>query len=153
MATDINITIPPSRPIQVQASAGAAVRSSNVQGTPPNTTQSNAAPSQPVVSKPTAADSKQIAQNISEKADKSAEELQDFQDKLEEAVSNINEYTQNIQRSLQFSISDADGRTIIKVIDSETNQIVRQIPPDEVLSISENLGSAGNGGLFFQTKV
>ncbi len=153
MATDINITLPRSRPVQTQAPAGANSRSSNIQGSIPSNEQSNSAASQPVVSKPTTVDSKQVAQNISENADKSAEELQDFQEKLEEAVSNINEYTQNIQRSLQFSISDTDGRTIIKVIDSETDQIIRQIPPDEVLSISDNLGSAGNGGLFFQTKV
>lgn len=170
MATDINTTLPSSRPAQVKVQVQAQVQtqaqpqvqpqiSTRVntqasvaarQSTSQNTqSSSNAAPSPPAAN----VNTQQVAQAISESADRSAAELQDFQEKLEEAVSNINEYTQNIQRSLQFSISDADGRTIIKVIDSETDQVVRQIPPDEVLSISENLGSAGNGGLFFQTKV
>ncbi|MCW9014734.1 MAG: flagellar protein FlaG [Gammaproteobacteria bacterium] len=143
MATDINITVPSSRPAQTPASIS----------TRQNNTQSNSAPAQPTVEKAVSVETKEVASKITEKVENSAEELQEFQERLEEAVSNINEYAQNIERSLQFSISDTDGRTIIKVIDSETNEIVRQIPPEEVLSISERLGSAGNGGLLFQAKV
>lgn len=60
---------------------------------------------------------------------------------LDEAVSRIQDYVQNLQRELQFTIDEDSGRTIIKVIDSETDKVIRQIPPDELLAISEYLSS------------
>jgi len=144
MATDINTIVPQSRPIQTQANSRAQpetiTRDTTVNVTPPDPAPAKA----PEIKLP---DPQEIAQ-------KSAEKIEEAQKMLEEAVSNINEYTQNIQRSLQFTISENDGRTIIKVINSETNEIVRMIPPDETIKISQNLGSlTGNEGLLFQAKV
>lgn len=58
---------------------------------------------------------------------------------VDDAVSRINDFVQVVQRDLQFSVDDATGRTVVKVIDSETDQVVRQIPADEILAIAENL--------------
>ncbi len=66
---------------------------------------------------------------------------------LDEAVSRIQDYVQNLQRELQFTIDEGSGRTIIKVIDSETDKIIRQIPPDELLAISEQIRSDSDGVL------
>lgn len=147
MATDINTTVSLSRPAQVQANNRAQpetiARNTTVNVAP----QPQPAPKAPEIKLPDPPDPREVAQ-------KSAEKIEEAQERLEEAVSNINEYTQNIQRSLQFTISENDGRTIIKVIDSETNEIVRMIPPDETIKISQNLGSlTGNGGLLFEAKV
>lgn len=60
---------------------------------------------------------------------------------LDEAVSRIQDYVQNLQRELQFTVDEDSGRTIIKVIDSETDKVIRQIPPDELLAISEYLSN------------
>lgn len=60
-------------------------------------------------------------------------------EELAEAVSDLNDYVQSIQRDLQFSIDEASGRTIIKVIDSESKEVIRQIPPEEALSLARNL--------------
>jgi len=54
---------------------------------------------------------------------------------LEEAVRHTNNYLAG--GSVQFSI-DGD-RTIVKVIDKETNQVIRQIPSEEAIAISESL--------------
>ena len=40
---------------------------------------------------------------------------------------------------LKFSVDDASGLTVIKVIDTETQEIVRQIPPEEVLTLMHHL--------------
>jgi flagellar protein FlaG len=40
---------------------------------------------------------------------------------------------QNLNRSLQFSVDDESGDTVIKVVDSETEELVRQIPSEEIL--------------------
>lgn len=64
---------------------------------------------------------------------------------LDEAVSRIQDYVQNLQRELQFTVDQQSGRTIITVIDSETDKIIRQIPPEEILALSEYLQSASDG--------
>jgi flagellar protein FlaG len=43
---------------------------------------------------------------------------------------------QSHQRSLQFSQDEESGRIVVKVINKETNEVVRQFPPDELLSLS-----------------
>ncbi|MCB1666988.1 MAG: flagellar protein FlaG [Pseudomonadales bacterium] len=53
-----------------------------------------------------------------------------------EAVSNITSFVQNITRDLQFQVDDVTGGTVVTVLDSETSEIVRQIPSEEVLAIS-----------------
>ncbi len=47
------------------------------------------------------------------------------------------------ERRLQFSVSDETGRTIIKVFDKETGEVVREIPPDEATQMVER-ASPGN---------
>ena len=58
---------------------------------------------------------------------------------LDDAVSQINSYVQNVQRDLSFSVDEGSGRTIIKVIDSESGKLVRQIPSEEVLALATYL--------------
>lgn len=74
---------------------------------------------------------------------------------LDDAVSNINEFVQNLSRSLQFSVDEASGRTIVKVTDSDTGDLIRQIPSDEILAISraiaESMGEAD--GLILRDQV
>ncbi|BAO44298.1 flagellar protein FlaG [Thiolapillus brandeum] len=59
---------------------------------------------------------------------------------LTSAVDNLNKYVRAIRRELQFSIDENSGRTVIKVLDAETKEIIRQIPPEEVVLLSKNLG-------------
>ncbi len=60
---------------------------------------------------------------------------------LNTAVSDINDYVQTLQRSLQFSVDKATGRTIITVVDKETDEVIRQIPPETTLRIAKSLQS------------
>jgi flagellar protein FlaG len=57
------------------------------------------------------------------------------------AVSKITDFVQNFQRDLQFSIDETSGRTVIEVVDSETKQVIRQIPSEETLRMAEKLDS------------
>lgn len=58
---------------------------------------------------------------------------------LSRAVSHLQDYVQNIQRDLQFSVDEDSGTTVIKVIDPETEEVIRQIPPEEVMTLSQRL--------------
>ena len=67
---------------------------------------------------------------------------------LEKAVSEINDYVQTLNRSLQFSVDDDSGRTVIKVIDPQSDEVIRQIPPEEILAIARVLQEQVKGALF-----
>ena len=62
---------------------------------------------------------------------------------LSSAVDHINELVQQIHRELRFSVDDSSGRVVIKVLDSETEEVLRQIPPEQVMSLVQTLQSAG----------
>lgn len=58
---------------------------------------------------------------------------------VDQAVARLNDFAQNLKRSLNFTVDHESGRTIIKVMDAETKEVIRQIPPEEALVISNNL--------------
>lgn len=60
---------------------------------------------------------------------------------VESAVSQISDFVQNFQRDLQFSVDKDSGRIVVKVLDSETKEVIRMIPPEETLRMAEQLDS------------
>ena len=94
-------------------------------------------------------------QNIPKFSERSHEQAkQSGSDKgkaVDDAISNLNDYAQNLKRQLHFSVDEASGRTVIKVTDPETDEIIRQIPPDEVLRIAESLEE--QSGLLLSAQV
>lgn len=56
---------------------------------------------------------------------------------LEKMVEALNQFMKASQRSLQFTLDSDTGRTVVRVINTETQEIVRQFPPDEILSLSK----------------
>lgn len=74
---------------------------------------------------------------------------------LEQALQDLNGYVQTVQRNLQFDVDDTSGHTIIRVVDSETEEVIRQIPSEEVLALARHLKSMGEGeqGLFLKEKA
>lgn len=70
---------------------------------------------------------------------------------LAEAVSHISDYVQQISRDLQFKVDESTGSTIVTVIDSETKEVIRQIPREEAVALAHYLAEIGVGnsrGLF-----
>lgn len=62
---------------------------------------------------------------------------------LTQAVSQANERARALGRQLQFSVDKGSGRTVIKVIDTQTQEVVRQIPPEEMLALAGELQMSG----------
>lgn len=60
-------------------------------------------------------------------------------EQLTDAVAKLNDHLQTINRDLHFSIDDASGQTVVKVVNSETDELIRQIPSEEVLRISQTI--------------
>ena len=55
------------------------------------------------------------------------------------AVDAVNQMLSPFARSLQVSQDPESGETVVQVIDRSTNQVLRQIPPNEMLSIARAL--------------
>ncbi len=61
--------------------------------------------------------------------------------KLDESVKGLNEHMQVIKRELRFTVDDDSGKTVIKVMDLATQQVIRQIPNEEALKAARSLGA------------
>lgn len=62
---------------------------------------------------------------------------------LEAAVASINEFVQLVQRDLHFSVDEELEKTIIKVVDSHSGELIRQIPEDVFLELARKLKDDG----------
>ncbi|GGY77182.1 flagellar protein FlaG [Pseudoduganella plicata] len=62
-------------------------------------------------------------------------------DELKDAVGKLNANMQANARSLQFSIDEDSKRTVVKLIDVNTQEVVRQYPTEEALRLSKSLDS------------
>lgn len=60
-------------------------------------------------------------------------------DNVQQAVAQMNEYIQTTQRDLRFSIDKESGETIVKVLDRQTEEVIRQIPDEIFLRLARNL--------------
>tara|TARA_R110002126_G_scaffold10245_66_gene46714 strand:- start:3545 stop:3931 length:387 start_codon:yes stop_codon:yes gene_type:complete len=58
---------------------------------------------------------------------------------LQQAVDVVNQAVSLEQRSLSFSIDDASGRSVIKVVDFATDELIKQIPTEELLKVAQDI--------------
>lgn len=56
-------------------------------------------------------------------------------DGLAHAVEMVNQMLDPLSRSLQFSLDASTGKTVVKLVDRDTGNMLRQIPSSEMLSI------------------
>jgi len=58
-------------------------------------------------------------------------------EQVQQAVIEVRKIVEPVARNLQFSIDKETGKTIIKVVDATTNEVIRQIPGDEIVAIAK----------------
>jgi flagellar protein FlaG len=71
-------------------------------------------------------------------------------DQVSEAVSRLNQSSQAKSQGLEFSVDTDSKRTVVKVIDQTTKEVLRQIPTPEALEIAKSLESKSSTGLLIQ---
>jgi len=57
----------------------------------------------------------------------------------ERAVREINEAMKMLSTNLRFQVDEDSGRTIVKVVDGESGDVLRQIPSETTLQIARSL--------------
>lgn len=58
-------------------------------------------------------------------------------EKLTQVVQNINKSLQSFSQDLEFSVDSESDRTIVKLVDRKTKEVIRQIPSEETLEIAK----------------
>ncbi|WP_225789313.1 flagellar protein FlaG [Pseudomonas sp. Marseille-P8916] len=72
-------------------------------------------------------------------------------EKVKSAVSEIEKFLSSSRRNLEFSMDEESGKIVVKVIASETGELIRQIPSEEALRIASSLSDVSS--LLFDAKV
>ena len=67
-------------------------------------------------------------------------------DRVEQAVQQIQSYLNDNQRQLQFQVDSSSGRTIVRVVNPETSELIRQIPSEEMLKSSPGPSATREAG-------
>lgn len=106
---------------------------SGLQSVQNNVTGQSKPVAKPVQSDPVTESSAAREQAISQGLEQQKEQQQERTDALRDKVAELNDYMQNLNRSLQFSVDEESGDTVIKVVDAETEELVRQIPSEAIL--------------------
>jgi len=74
--------------------------------------------------------SSQATENRKQKADEKS---------VAEAIEDINANAKLRMRNLELSINEELNRTVIKVVDAQSGELLRQIPSEKVLQLAEKL--------------
>ena len=64
---------------------------------------------------------------------------EDKGDRLREAIEAIQEKLKPGPRALDFSVNDKLGDVVVKVVDPSSKQVIREIPPEEIIAMRERL--------------
>ncbi|HAT30290.1 MAG TPA: flagellar biosynthesis protein FlaG [Janthinobacterium sp.] len=70
---------------------------------------------------------------------------------VKQAVSDLNKSSQANARNIEFSVDKDSQRTVIKVVDQKTGEVLRQMPTHEALEIAKSLDDTAKGLLIKQT--
>ncbi|MDR0565049.1 MAG: flagellar protein FlaG [Azoarcus sp.] len=130
--------------------AGSGVAGRAQQGPTPSSSQSSAVLDTNQASR-AANDVQRSVERVQQKA--AAQEMN--QKQLEEAVENsvkqLNEFIRPYVTSLQFSVDKDLGKVVVKIMDSETDEVIKQIPSEEVLALTKALSKVS--GLFVKQEA
>lgn len=63
-------------------------------------------------------------------------------DELTKVAQQLQDFVSGMNKTLEFSVHEDSGRNVIKVIDKDSGELVKQYPSEEVLDIVSKLAKA-----------
>ncbi len=67
--------------------------------------------------------------------DKSSVSKKDVHDMVEA----LKDLTETLKTTLNFSVDDRTNNIIVKIVDKDTDKVIRQIPPEDLLTLQEKM--------------
>lgn len=58
---------------------------------------------------------------------------------VEKALKTLNEFTAMVAQDVSFTMDEESGKTIVKVVDTATQEVLREFPSAEALSIARSI--------------
>jgi flagellar protein FlaG len=59
------------------------------------------------------------------------------------AIQHIKDFLADSQRQLQFQVDEGSGRTVVRVVDPGSGDVIRQFPSEELLQVAATLERSG----------
>ncbi len=104
-----------------------------------------------VVATPQSAAAKPSVQlELPQAAVKPAAEQQPTPEQLKSVVENINKALKQSNKSLEFSVDTETKKQLVKLVDTETGDVIRQFPSEDALAISRAIDQFQKGLLLTQ---
>jgi len=72
------------------------------------------------------------------------ESSQPSKEAIAKAANDIQNFVKDMGRNLNFSVDEVTGYNVVRVINPETNELVRQLPSEELLKIARNMQDLGS---------
>jgi len=72
-------------------------------------------------------------------------------EQIRQAVQQMQSAVESSAHNLQFTIDKESGKTVVRVVDDQTQEVIRQIPSEEVIALSHALERLE--GLLLQEKA
>jgi flagellar protein FlaG len=67
---------------------------------------------------------------------------QEMEQAVQESVEKLNDFISPYVTALQFSVDKDAGKLVVKVMDTETKEVIKQFPSERVLAIARALSEA-----------
>jgi flagellar protein FlaG len=117
------------------------MNSINPQSTPSNVQRSETRGGERTEAKPNPVENSGKDLPQLEAKDVSEVKENDSRDQLAQAVAKLNDYIQDVQRDLHFSLDESSGESVISVVDRHSSEVIRQIPAEVTLHLAQKLNN------------
>jgi flagellar protein FlaG len=87
----------------------------------------------------------QVSQSQADATEKASQKM--TTEEVQTAVDKLNEFMHNGQRNLNFSIDKDTDDMVVKVMDTQTQEVIRQFPSEETIKLTKHI--EGMLGLIF----
>lgn len=81
----------------------------------------------------------QVTEARKQKEDAAVSDSARQQIQPEELLQQINALTEGGMYSVRFENDKAGGEMVVKVVDRQTDEVIRQIPPEELLNLTQRM--------------
>ena len=72
-------------------------------------------------------------------------------EEIKKDLSEINARLENMNRSIRFSVDDSSHDIVVKVVDKESGEVIRELPPESVIRLRERMAEVS--GLILEDEV
>ena len=64
---------------------------------------------------------------------------QEFEDEVRESVKDVNEIVDKVKEGLSFQIHEDTEKMMVKVVDLNTDEVIKELPPEEMLDLQARI--------------